>query len=53
MELSFKNWRGPRQGASCAHHKISENAGDSEPARLRAAFVVDANETTLTTPDGR
>ena len=36
-----------------AHHKISENASDSEPARLLAVFVVDANETTLTTPDGR
>jgi quercetin dioxygenase-like cupin family protein len=36
-----------------AHHKISENASDSEPARLLAVFVVDANETTLTTPDSR
>jgi quercetin dioxygenase-like cupin family protein len=36
-----------------AHRKISENASDSEPARLLAVFVVDANETTLTTPDGR
>ncbi len=36
-----------------AHHKISENASDTEPARLLAVFVVDANETTLTTPDSR
>ena len=36
-----------------AHHKISENASDSEPARLLAVFVVDADETTLTTPDSR
>jgi quercetin dioxygenase-like cupin family protein len=36
-----------------AHHKVSENASDSEPARLLAVFVVDTNETTLTTPDGR
>ena len=35
-----------------AHHRISENASDTEPARLLAVFVVDANET-LTTPDGR
>jgi quercetin dioxygenase-like cupin family protein len=35
-----------------AHHKISENASDTEPARLLAVFVVDANET-LTTPDPR
>jgi len=35
-----------------AHHKSSENASDTEPARLLAVFVVDANET-LTTPDRR
>ena len=35
-----------------AHHKISENASDTEPARLLAVFVVDASEP-LTTPDGR
>jgi quercetin dioxygenase-like cupin family protein len=35
-----------------AHHKVSENASDSEPARLLAVFVVDANET-LTIPDQR
>jgi quercetin dioxygenase-like cupin family protein len=36
-----------------ARHKVSENASDSEPARLLAVFVVDANETTLTAPDHR
>jgi quercetin dioxygenase-like cupin family protein len=35
-----------------AHHKVSENASDSEPARLLAVFVVDANET-LTISDQR
>jgi quercetin dioxygenase-like cupin family protein len=35
-----------------AHHRISENASDTEPARLLAVFVVDPNET-LTIPDGR
>jgi len=34
-----------------AHHKISENASDSEPARLLAVFVVDSNDTPLTAPD--
>ncbi len=35
-----------------AHHRISENASDSEPARLLAVFVVDPAET-LTIPDPR
>jgi quercetin dioxygenase-like cupin family protein len=35
-----------------AHHKISENASPTEPARLLAVFVVDPNDT-LTTPDPR
>jgi quercetin dioxygenase-like cupin family protein len=35
-----------------AHHKISENASTTEPARLLAVFVVDPNDT-LTTPDPR
>ena len=35
-----------------AHHKISENASATEPARLLAVFVVDPNDT-LTTPDPR
>lgn len=34
-----------------AHHKLSENASASEPAKLLAVFVVDTNETKLTTPD--
>ena len=33
-----------------AHHVISENASDSEPARLLAVFVANTGET-LTTPD--
>jgi quercetin dioxygenase-like cupin family protein len=31
-------------------HGVSENASTTEPARLRAVFVVDTDETTLTTP---
>jgi quercetin dioxygenase-like cupin family protein len=30
------------------HHSISQNASKTEPARLLAVFVVDANETELT-----
>ena len=33
------------------HHGISRNASKTEPAKLLAVFVVDSNETTLTTPD--
>jgi quercetin dioxygenase-like cupin family protein len=36
-----------------AHHRVSENASDSDPARLLAVFVVDSNDTPLTTPDNR
>jgi quercetin dioxygenase-like cupin family protein len=32
-----------------AHHTISENASDSEPAKLLAIFVVDTDDTELTT----
>lgn len=34
------------------HHSVSENASATEPARLLAVFVVDTDETTLTTPLG-
>jgi quercetin dioxygenase-like cupin family protein len=34
-----------------AHHRISENASTTEPARLLAIFVVDTSETELTTID--
>jgi quercetin dioxygenase-like cupin family protein len=34
-----------------AHHRISENASATEPARLLAIFVVDADERALTVPD--
>lgn len=34
-----------------AHHRISENASDIEPALLLAIFVVDSSETHLTTLD--
>jgi quercetin dioxygenase-like cupin family protein len=34
-----------------SHHRISENASDSEPARLLAVFVVDSGDDPLTTPD--
>ena len=33
------------------HHAVSENASTTEPAKLLAVFVVDTNETNLTTPD--
>lgn len=33
-----------------AHHIVSENASDTQPAKLLAVFVVDANAT-LTIPD--
>jgi quercetin dioxygenase-like cupin family protein len=31
------------------HHRVSANASKTEPARLLAVFVVDSNETNLTT----
>jgi len=34
-----------------AHHRVSENASASRPARLLAVFVVDAKDEMLTTPD--
>jgi quercetin dioxygenase-like cupin family protein len=34
-----------------AHHRVSENASKTEPARLLAIFVVDTNEAPLTTLD--
>lgn len=34
-----------------ARHVVSENASDTEPARLLAIFVVDSSETLLTLPD--
>jgi quercetin dioxygenase-like cupin family protein len=36
-----------------AHHVVSENVSDSQPARLLAIFVVDAKDEPLTTPDRR
>jgi quercetin dioxygenase-like cupin family protein len=33
------------------HHSVSANASDTEPARLLAVFVVDTDETNLTTND--
>lgn len=36
-----------------AHHRISENAGETEPARLLAVFVVDTTDEEITTPDAR
>ena len=40
---SFSEFPGDR-------HAVSENASTTEPARLLAVFVVDTDETTLTTP---
>ncbi|HLG87984.1 MAG TPA: cupin domain-containing protein [Alphaproteobacteria bacterium] len=34
-----------------AYHKVSENASDTEPARLLVVIVADTNEPALTTPD--
>jgi hypothetical protein len=34
-----------------AHHRVSANASDTEPARLLAVFIVDAGDQQLTTPD--
>jgi quercetin dioxygenase-like cupin family protein len=34
-----------------AHHKVSENASKTKPAKLLAVFVVDSNDKVLTTPD--
>ena len=34
-----------------AHHQVSRNASDTEPAKLLAVFVVDSDDSKLTTPD--
>jgi quercetin dioxygenase-like cupin family protein len=34
-----------------AHHRVSENASDTEPARLLAVIIVDAADEQLTIPD--
>jgi quercetin dioxygenase-like cupin family protein len=34
-----------------AHHRVSENASQTAPARMLAIFVVDTNEKPLTIPD--
>src|SRR5687767_10906194 len=36
-----------------AHHRVSENASETEPARLLAVIVVDAADDQLTIPDRR
>jgi quercetin dioxygenase-like cupin family protein len=43
---SFSEYPGDR-------HSVSENASTTEPARLLAVFVVDTDETVLTTPYGK
>ena len=35
----------------CAHHRVSENASATEPARLLAVFIVDDGDEQLTIPD--
>lgn len=35
-----------------SHHRVSENASKTEPARLLAVFIVDEGDDQLTTPDG-
>jgi quercetin dioxygenase-like cupin family protein len=34
-----------------SHHKVSENASDSEPASLLAVFIVDTDDDPLTLPE--
>jgi quercetin dioxygenase-like cupin family protein len=34
-----------------SHHRVSENASDSEPASLLAVFVVDSEDDPVTIPD--
>jgi quercetin dioxygenase-like cupin family protein len=34
-----------------AHHRVSENASDTEPAKLLAIFVIDSDDNPLTVPD--
>lgn len=34
-----------------SHHRVSENASDTEPARLLAVFIVDATDSQMTIPD--
>src|SRR5512145_1718687 len=34
-----------------AHHRVSANASDTEPARLLAVFVLDTNETNIVIDD--
>jgi quercetin dioxygenase-like cupin family protein len=36
-----------------AHHKVSANASDTEPARLLAVFIVDEADKRLVTPDAK
>jgi len=36
-----------------SHHRVSENASDTEPASLLAVFVVNSNDGPLTTADHR
>ena len=36
-----------------AHHRVSANASDTEPARLLAVFIVDTADVELTTPDSK
>jgi len=33
------------------HHRVSANASETEPAKILAVFVVNTDETELTTPD--
>jgi quercetin dioxygenase-like cupin family protein len=36
-----------------AHHRVSENASETEPARLLAVIIVNAADTELTIPDAK
>ena len=36
-----------------SHHRVSENASNSEPASLLAIFIVDSQDKPVTVPDTR
>ncbi len=36
-----------------AHHRVSENVSDTQPARLLAVFILDTGDDQLTIPDHR
>ncbi|WP_198935163.1 cupin domain-containing protein [Pararhizobium arenae] len=49
-ERVFKTWENWIEVPG-DHHQVSANASDTKPAKILAVFVVDTDETELTTPD--